>query len=228
MCVAEIGPKGDVLWVRVCTLSCFSCVQLCNSVNCSPPGSSVHGILQARIVKWIVMPSSGGFSWPRDRTHISCIPWVLIPNWSRTICLKKKKKESMNLLLSFSFSPALPLPSVWYFPTLCHSNPALAPSKPWLTFKSLELAKQEISDSSSVVLFPLNLRLFLTTVKVEMAGMGWFPDKSSGQLAVTSNWRKRLRGRMLGQERHWGQAGIWRSELSSNFTSPCGCYLPCA
>ena len=39
---------------------------------CSPPGSSVHGILQARILEWVVMPSSRGFSWPRDQTQGSC------------------------------------------------------------------------------------------------------------------------------------------------------------
>ena len=40
--------------------------------DCSPPGSSVHGILQARILEWVAMPSSRGSSWPRDRTHVSC------------------------------------------------------------------------------------------------------------------------------------------------------------
>ena len=41
----------------------------------SLPGSSVHGILQARILEWVAMPSSRGSSWPRDRAHIcsSCI-----------------------------------------------------------------------------------------------------------------------------------------------------------
>ena len=38
----------------------------------SPPGSSVHGILQARILEWVAMPSSRGSSWPRDRTWVSC------------------------------------------------------------------------------------------------------------------------------------------------------------
>ena len=41
-------------------VSCFSCVQLCDSLDCSPPGSSVHGILQARILEWVAMPSSRG------------------------------------------------------------------------------------------------------------------------------------------------------------------------
>ena len=42
-------------------------------MDCSPPGSSVHGILQVRILEWVAIPSSKGSSWPRDRTWISCI-----------------------------------------------------------------------------------------------------------------------------------------------------------
>ena len=36
-----------------------SCLTLCDPMDCSPPGSSVHGILQARIVKWVAVPFSG-------------------------------------------------------------------------------------------------------------------------------------------------------------------------
>ena len=45
---------------------------LCDLMDCSPPGSSVHGILQARILEWVAMPSSRESSPPRDQTHISC------------------------------------------------------------------------------------------------------------------------------------------------------------
>ena len=41
-------------------------------MDCSPPGSSVCGILQARILEWVAMPSSRGSSQPRDGTHVSC------------------------------------------------------------------------------------------------------------------------------------------------------------
>ena len=41
--------------------------------TCSPPGFSVHGILQARILEWVVMPSSRGSAQPRNRTQVSCI-----------------------------------------------------------------------------------------------------------------------------------------------------------
>ena len=44
----------------------------CDPMVCSPPGSSVHGILQARILEWVAMPFSRGSSQPRDQTHVSC------------------------------------------------------------------------------------------------------------------------------------------------------------
>ena len=46
--------------------------------ECSPPGSSVHGSLQARILVWVAMTSSRGSSRPRDQTSVSCIGrWIL-------------------------------------------------------------------------------------------------------------------------------------------------------
>ena len=44
----------------------------CDSMDSSPPGSSVHGILQARILEWVAISSSKGSSQPRDQTHVSC------------------------------------------------------------------------------------------------------------------------------------------------------------
>ena len=48
-----------------------SCLTLCDTMVCSLPGSSVHGILQARILEWVAMPSSRGPSRPRDQTCFS-------------------------------------------------------------------------------------------------------------------------------------------------------------
>ena len=57
------------------------CLTLRDPVDCSPPGSSVHELLQARILEWVAMPSSRESSPPRDGTHVSyvsCIGrWVL-------------------------------------------------------------------------------------------------------------------------------------------------------
>ena len=44
----------------------------CSPMDCSPPGSSVHGILQARILQWVAMPSSRGSSRSKDQIHVSC------------------------------------------------------------------------------------------------------------------------------------------------------------
>ena len=61
--------------------SLLSCPTLCDPVDCSPSGSSVHGILQARVLEWVAMPSSRGSSQARGWTHnyyVSCIGrWVL-------------------------------------------------------------------------------------------------------------------------------------------------------
>ena len=58
---------------QLCLLFAQSCPTLCDPLDCSLPGSSVHGILQARILKWLAIPFSRGSSLPRDRTWVSCI-----------------------------------------------------------------------------------------------------------------------------------------------------------
>ena len=59
-----------------------SCPTLCDPVDCSPPGSSVHGTLQARILEWIAIPFSRGSSWPRDQTWVSCIADGFFTIWA--------------------------------------------------------------------------------------------------------------------------------------------------
>ena len=49
------------------------CPTPCDPVDYSPPGSSLHGIFQARIPEWIALSSSRGSSWPSDQTWISCV-----------------------------------------------------------------------------------------------------------------------------------------------------------
>ena len=60
--------------MHACMLSLESRPTLCDPMDCSPPGPSVYGLLQARILQWIVIPSSRGSSGPRDRTpHFLCL-----------------------------------------------------------------------------------------------------------------------------------------------------------
>ena len=68
-------PKFHRSWC-VYVPSLQSCLTLCDPVDCSLPGSSVHEILQARILEWVAMPSSRGSSQPRGRTHFSCGSWT--------------------------------------------------------------------------------------------------------------------------------------------------------
>ena len=58
--------------VHVCAKSLQSCLTFFDPMDCSPPGSSVHGILQARILEGVAISSSRGSSQPRDRTRVSC------------------------------------------------------------------------------------------------------------------------------------------------------------
>ena len=62
--VYEFGILGyGGLTVRPCVcLIAHSCPTLCDHMDCSPPGSSVHGILQARILEWVAISSSRGSS----------------------------------------------------------------------------------------------------------------------------------------------------------------------
>ena len=69
----------------------------CDPMDCSPPGSSVRGILQARILEWVAIPSCRGSSWPMDWTHVSCTgrkmlyPWA---NWEAPIQPLRRKKTA--------------------------------------------------------------------------------------------------------------------------------------
>ena len=53
-----------------------SCPPLCDSMDCSLPGFSVHGIFQERIPEWVAISYYRGSSWPRDRTCISCVSCI--------------------------------------------------------------------------------------------------------------------------------------------------------
>ena len=59
-----------------------SCPTLWDPMDCSLPGSSVHGIFQARILEWVAISSSRGSSWPRDRTQVSHFAGRFFTAWA--------------------------------------------------------------------------------------------------------------------------------------------------
>ena len=62
------SQKKKIIYIYIC-IKTQLCLTLCEPIDGSPPGSSVHGILQARILDWVAMSSSRGSSQPRDRSR---------------------------------------------------------------------------------------------------------------------------------------------------------------
>ena len=77
---------GETMWGLDCKESCVlvtqACPTLCNPTDCSPPGFSAHGILQARILEWIAIPFSRGTSQPRDWALVSCLTGKFFTIWA--------------------------------------------------------------------------------------------------------------------------------------------------
>ena len=66
--IIELLKIVATIYSRLCARakSLQLCLTLCDPMDCSPPGSFIHGILQARILEWVAIPSSRGSSQPRD------------------------------------------------------------------------------------------------------------------------------------------------------------------
>ena len=81
------------------------CLTLCDLMDCSPPGSSVHGILQTGILKWVAIAFARRSSWPRNQTQVSFIAgrfffnhlsYQRSPEWcSRKPQIRYKKKQGI-------------------------------------------------------------------------------------------------------------------------------------
>ena len=74
--------------MKVKVLISQSCPTLCDPMDSRPPESSVHGILQARILEWVSIPFSRGSSQPRDQTWVSCIAGRFFMVWATRVAAK--------------------------------------------------------------------------------------------------------------------------------------------
>ena len=88
-----------------------SCPTLCDHMNYRPPGSSVHGLLQARIVEWVAIPFFSGSFWSRDWTCVSCIS--CIAGWFFTIWATRKA------LLGMEFCSIVPICGLTFIQNFC-------------------------------------------------------------------------------------------------------------
>ena len=66
-------------------------------MDCSPPTSSVHGILQARILEWVAISFSRGSSWPRDLTRVSCTTGRLFTIWATREAQRRLSAKQLML-----------------------------------------------------------------------------------------------------------------------------------
>ena len=74
-------------WCHLCENEVAqSCPTLCNPLDCSPLGSSVHGIFQARILEWVAIFFSRGSSQPSDRTRVSRLTGRCFTVWATREC----------------------------------------------------------------------------------------------------------------------------------------------
>ena len=69
-------------WKEVKVLVAQSCPTLCDPMHCSPPGSSVHGIFQVRILEWVAISFSRGSSWPKNWTRLTHIAGRCFTLWT--------------------------------------------------------------------------------------------------------------------------------------------------
>ena len=94
--------RGEEVWLQsacMCAQSLQLYPTLCDAMDCSPPGSSVHGILQARILEWVAMPSSRGI-FPRDQG--SNLSLLCVLNWQMgSLLLVPPNPQSHNLKNQF-------------------------------------------------------------------------------------------------------------------------------
>ena len=74
-CSAQYTGPSLVMRYRFCVCT-QSCLTLWDPMDCSPPGSSVHGIFQERILEWVAISYSRASSWPRNWTWVSCISCI--------------------------------------------------------------------------------------------------------------------------------------------------------
>jgi len=105
--------------------------QLCDPMDCSPPSSSVHWILQARILEWVAISYSRGSSQPMDRTHVSYVcllHWqagslLLVPPGKPQIVYRGVKKYPFNFISQIKIYFPKPLKQLHDFVSEASEDP---------------------------------------------------------------------------------------------------------
>ena len=98
---SPLVPPGKP-YTKLAAKTLQSCPTLCDPIDGSPPGSSVHGILQARILEWVAISSFRGCFQPRDQIHVSCLGFFNTepPGKPLRNSLMKYKNRQVYILLT--------------------------------------------------------------------------------------------------------------------------------
>ena len=144
-----------------CCLIAKLCLTLCDPTYHSPPGSSVHGISQARILKWVAISYSRGSSWPKDQICVSCIGrWILTsePPGKPKITLAESvtifslpNPRNIILLLSYFF-PSFSQLNTWLHRPPSHLN--MISQSQLLSLKSSLTVSLKSNSSASTAFLP--------------------------------------------------------------------------
>ena len=114
-------------WVLVAQL----CLTLCNPMDCSPPGSSVHGILQARILKVRSHSLLQASSWPRDQTWVSHIAGRFFTIWATRETQKTMGATFKSLTPSTRAKPLMNFSHLWHQLWFTRVLPAMQETQIW-------------------------------------------------------------------------------------------------
>ena len=109
-----------------------SCPALCDPMDCSLPRFSTHGIFQARVLEWVAISFSRGFSQPKDQTWVSRIVGRCFTIWATKLSKNRYRPPTLFFLSSFIFFP----PSCFYGANKCYFFPLTRNEngKPWVMF----------------------------------------------------------------------------------------------
>ena len=103
------GLQGSESHTHLIGVHVCSVASVVDSMDCCPPGSCVHGILQARILECVAISSSRGSSQPRDLFCISCIGWWILNHWATWEAPshrpQNKNRNNGNIVTSYWVPP---------------------------------------------------------------------------------------------------------------------------
>ena len=157
-----------------------SCLTLCKPMDCSLPGSSVHGILQARILEWVVMPSSRGSSRPRDQSYV---------------CKQLPVAMAKSVTHAHTGSPSFPAP---------HSSSLASLSKPnactWTLASSSAFRHRLRPQGQGRGLLSGAICMSPLWTDEALGGENWWEEW--GPAAVSSPWRQATDHSLSGAQEH--------------------------